>query len=84
MAVIGLPPDPITPTTANCEAPENMSKDKRQACSTEKPFATAAAPNATPLAPTVMETLSESRKVGEKCLDTRTFCRINAGADRGK
>jgi hypothetical protein len=32
----------------------------------------------------VMETLIESRNVGEKRVDTRTFCRINAGADRGK
>jgi len=84
MALIELPPAPITPTTANCDAPENVSKDKRQACNTEKPFATAAAPNATPYAPTVMETLIESRNVGEKRVDTRTFCRINAGADRGK
>ncbi len=78
MALIALPPAPITPTTANCDAPENVSKDNRQAWSTENPFATAAAPNATPYAPTVMETLNESRNVGEKRVDTRTFCLINA------
>ena len=46
--LIALPPAPITPTTANWEAPENVRRDKRQLCTTEKPLATAAAPNATP------------------------------------
>jgi hypothetical protein len=42
------PPAPTTPMTANCDAPENVSSDKRQAWITEKPLATAAAPKATP------------------------------------
>jgi hypothetical protein len=42
-----------------------------------KPFATAAAPKATPYAPTVNETLSESRRVALFTLDTRPFCRRN-------
>jgi hypothetical protein len=72
-----------TPTTANCDAPEKVSSESKQLCRTENPFATAAAPKATPYAPTVKETLSESRRVGplsdeiRLSLDTRTFCRRN-------
>jgi hypothetical protein len=47
------------------------------------PLATAAAPNATPYAPTVKETLRESRNVGEETLDTPAFCRINPTAQSG-
>jgi hypothetical protein len=74
--LIALPPAPITPITANCEAPEKVKRESKQLCKTLNPFATAAAPNATPYAPTVKETLRESRNVGEETLDTPVFCRI--------
>jgi len=61
IALIGVPPAAITPTTANCEAPEKSRSESRQVCRTEKFAATAAAPNALPYAPTVKETLNESR-----------------------
>ena len=72
-----VPPAPNTPTTANCDAPENVKSESKQLCRTEKPFATAAAPKATPYAPTVSETLSESRRVALITLDTQPFCRRN-------
>jgi len=75
--LIALPPAPITPITANCEAPEKVSNESKQLCRTLKPLATDAAPNATPYAPTVKETLRESRNVGEATLDTPAFCLIN-------
>jgi hypothetical protein len=34
--------------TANCDAPEKVSKESKQLCRTENPLATAAAPKATP------------------------------------
>jgi hypothetical protein len=61
MALIAVPPAAITPTTANCDAPENKSSESKQAWRTEKSAATAAAPKALPYAPTVIETLKESR-----------------------
>jgi len=48
IALTALPPAPKTPTTANCEAPEKVSSESAQLCATVKPFATAAAPKATP------------------------------------
>jgi hypothetical protein len=48
IALSALPPDPITPITANCEAPEKVKRESKQLCKTLNPFATAAAPNATP------------------------------------
>jgi hypothetical protein len=64
----------MTPITANCDAPENVRSDNKQACRTENPFATAAAPKAVPYAPTVKETLRESRNVVDSILDTRLLC----------
>jgi hypothetical protein len=81
--LIADPPAPTTPMTANCDAPEKVSNESKQLCKTVKPLATAAAPNATPYAPTVIETLSESRNVVEETLDTRSLCRINPWAARG-
>lgn len=72
-----LPPEPITPTIANCEAPEKVSNESRQVCSTENPAATLAAPKAMPYAPTVKETLRESRIVDFGVADTTAFCRTN-------
>ena len=48
IAEIAVPPAPITPETANCEAPENVSSESRQVCRTEKPAAILAAPKAVP------------------------------------
>ena len=48
MAASALPPAPRTPTSANCEAPVNISSDIVDACQTFSPAATAAAPNAAP------------------------------------
>ena len=59
---------------------EKVKSESKQLCKTLNPFATAAAPNATPYAPTVRETLRESRNVGEETLDTPAFCRINPTA----
>ena len=72
-----VPPAPNTPTTANWDAPEKVSNESKQLCRTVKPLATAAAPKATPYAPTVNETLSESRRVALFTLDTQPFCRRN-------
>jgi hypothetical protein len=81
--LIALPPAPITPITANCEAPEKVRSESKQLCTTLNPLATAAAPKATPYAPTVKETLRESRNVGEETLDTPAFCRINPREQSG-
>jgi hypothetical protein len=42
------PPAPITPTRANCDAPEKVRSEIRQLCKTLKPAATLAAPKANP------------------------------------
>jgi hypothetical protein len=44
----GVPPLAITPTSANCEAPVNISSDSRQVCHTSRPAPTDTAPNETP------------------------------------
>jgi hypothetical protein len=75
--LIAEPPAPMTPMTANCDAPENVRSDRRQLWRTENPLATDAAPKATPYAPTVKETLMESLNVVEETVDTRQLCRIN-------
>jgi len=46
--LIAPPPAPRTPITANCDAPENVRSDNKHVCTSEKPFATAAAPKAVP------------------------------------
>ena len=56
---IAVPPAPSTPITANCEAPVKVKRLSKQACSTENPEATAAAPKAVPYAPTAKLTLSD-------------------------
>ena len=43
-----LPPAPITPTTANCDAPENVRSESAHVCRIENPAAIPAAPNAIP------------------------------------
>lgn len=43
-----LPPDPITPTSANWDAPEKVSRESRHVCKIENPAATPAAPKAMP------------------------------------
>ena len=63
IALIALPPAPITPITANCDAPEKVKRESKLVCTTENPAAMLAAPKAAPYDPTVRETLSESRKV---------------------
>ena len=47
-AKAGLPPDAITPTRANWEAPVNTSSDSAQDCQTSSPAATEIAPKETP------------------------------------
>jgi len=59
VALNAVPPEPITPTSANCEAPEKVRSEMRQLCRTEKPAATLAAPKAMPYAPTGSETLND-------------------------
>jgi hypothetical protein len=44
----GAPALAITPTSANCEAPVNISSDSRQVCHTSRPAPTDTAPNETP------------------------------------
>ena len=44
----GVPPDAITPTRANWEAPVNTSSDSAQDCQTSSPAATETAPKDTP------------------------------------
>ncbi len=48
MALKAEPPAPITPTTANCDAPEKRSRESKQVCKTENPEAIEAAPKAAP------------------------------------
>ena len=45
---IALPPAPITPTIANCDAPEKVNSESRQVWRSENPAAILAAPNAVP------------------------------------
>jgi hypothetical protein len=47
-AASALPPAPRTPTSANWEAPVNMSNERVEACQTSSPAETAAAPKAAP------------------------------------
>jgi hypothetical protein len=42
------PPEAITPTNANWEAPVNTSNDRAQVCQTSRPAATETAPNEIP------------------------------------
>ena len=44
----GAPPAAATPMNANWEAPVNITSDRAQVCSTERPAATETAPNETP------------------------------------
>ncbi len=44
----GLPPEPITPTRANCEAPVNTSSESAHDCQTSSPLATEIAPKEMP------------------------------------
>jgi hypothetical protein len=69
IAASGLPPEVITPTKANWDAPEKSRRDKTQASATVKCPATAIDPNATPAAPTEIPTPRESLFT-----DTPTFC----------
>jgi len=50
MAVAGAPPPATTPTSANCEPPENISRLSAHVCHTSRPLATASAPNEMPYA----------------------------------
>ena len=45
---IGDPPDATTPTSANCEAPVNTSRDSAQVWRTDSPAATEMAPKEMP------------------------------------
>jgi hypothetical protein len=54
---MALPPAPITPTIANCDAPENVRSESRLVWRSENPAAILAAPKAVPYKPTVKETL---------------------------
>ena len=44
----GAPPDAMTPTSANWEAPVNTSRDSAQVCRTLSPAVTEMAPNEMP------------------------------------
>ena len=44
----GVPPVPITPTSANCEAPVNTSSESAHDCQTLRPLATETAPKEIP------------------------------------
>ena len=44
----GVPPEPITPTRANWEAPVNTSRESAQDCHTSSPLATEIAPKEIP------------------------------------
>ena len=44
----GAPPDAITPTRANWEAPVNTSRESAQDCHTSSPAATEIAPKESP------------------------------------
>lgn len=55
------PPDEITLTTANCDAPVNTSSDMAMAFARPKPDPVARAPKATPTTPTARPMLTPSR-----------------------
>jgi hypothetical protein len=63
------------PTTANCEAPENRSRDNRQVCRIENPAVMPAAPKAAPYRPTVKATLRDVRSTASflGLIDTPTL-----------
>jgi hypothetical protein len=69
IALSALPPALMTATNENWDAPENSTKERKQAWATEKWSATATAPKAVPAAPTASPTLRESRFT-----DTPIFC----------
>jgi len=77
IALKALPPELMTATKENCDAPEKRTKERKQAWATVKWSATATAPNATPAAPTAKPTLRESR-----CTDTPLFCPNPEGLGR--
>jgi hypothetical protein len=64
VATAAAGPPPISPTNANCDAPVNISSDSAHACTTDRPDATASAPNESPSAPTATPTPSASRTIG--------------------
>ncbi len=55
IALNALPPALITATKENWDAPENRTKERKQAWATEKWSATATAPKAAPAAPTASQ-----------------------------
>jgi hypothetical protein len=44
----GDPPEAMTPTSANCDAPVNISSDRAAVCHTSSPAATPIAPKDNP------------------------------------
>ena len=62
-ALTGAPPAAIAPVAENWLAPVNAKKQKKQFCSAVNPETPPAAAKATPLAPTVSDTLDESRRI---------------------
>nr|WP_233552938.1 hypothetical protein [Jiangella rhizosphaerae] len=50
-AVSPAPPLPMTPTSANCDAPLNITRLSTMVCHTLSPDATETAPNEAPNAP---------------------------------
>ncbi|CCH86639.1 exported protein of unknown function [Modestobacter italicus] len=66
IAASAPPPAPSTPTSANWEAPVNISSDIASACHGSSPAPTAAAPKATPYSPTATPSPTASRSVAER------------------
>ena len=57
----GLPPEAITLTNANCDAPVNMSSESAQVCAIDRPAVTEIAPNDSAYAPVAMPMPRASR-----------------------
>ena len=64
-----LPPAPITPTSANWEAPVNINSDRLAVWSSDRPAAVAIAPNDSAYAPLAIPIPSAFRITSERQFD---------------
>src|SRR5579864_9189536 len=65
------PPAPITPTRANCEAPVNMTSDRKHVCTSDRPDVAEMAPNEIAYAPLATAMPRASRTIPRLASTTR-------------
>ena len=68
------PPPAMTPIKANCEPPVNMSRLNAMACHTDRPAATARAPNEMPYSPVATAIDSPTRMAGVQVDGRKADC----------